>query len=206
MSSKYSKEYLSELQGYPLSIKIQLTKQRIREWVHRYGEDGVYVSFSGGKDSTVLLHIVREMYGDSIPAVYVDTGLEYPEIRQFVRETEPNAVWLKPKKNFRKIIEEYGYPFISKEVSECVYMAKKYLTEIADEISLDRQTDRQYHKSYYQFYRKLCGLGEYARHRKFKGNSENTQSRQRQEVNVSNSENVRDAHDRQPVRPGEEYP
>lgn len=161
MSTKYSKEYLAELQGYPLSIKVSLTKQRIREWVHRYGEDGVYISFSGGKDSTVLLHIVREMYPD-IPAVFVDTGLEFPEIRSFVRNFD-NVVWLKPKKNFRKVIEEYGYPFISKEVSECVYAAKKYLTEVLQEIGSDRQTDRQRHKCAEQCLRKFYGIGEYSK-------------------------------------------
>ena len=123
MASQYTMEYLKELQGYPLEIKIQLTKQRIREWVHRWGVDGVYVSFSGGKDSTVLLHIVREMYLD-VPAVFVDTGLEYPEIRQFVM-TFDNVEWLKPKKNFRQVIEDYGYPFPSKEVAQTVYEAKQ---------------------------------------------------------------------------------
>lgn len=141
MSGQFTKEYLAELQGYPLSVKLSLTKQRIREWINKFGEDGVYVSFSGGKDSTVLLHIVREMY-PNIPAVFVDTGLEYPEIRQFVRGFD-NVTWLKPKKNFRKVIEDYGYPFISKEVSECVWAAKKYLTEVLQELGSDRQTDRQ---------------------------------------------------------------
>ena len=139
--SKHTIKELQELQALPLSLKIRLTKQRIREWVGHFGEDGVYVSFSGGKDSTVLLHIVREMYPD-VPAVFVDTGLEYPEIRQFVR-TFDNVTWLKPKKNFRQVIEDYGYPFISKEVSECVQGARKYLTEILAENSVDRQTDRQ---------------------------------------------------------------
>ena len=123
MASQYTMEYLKELQGYPLEIKIQLTKQRIHEWVHRWGEDGVYISFSGGKDSTVLLHIVREMYPD-VPAVFVDTGLEYPEIRNFVR-TFDNVVWLKPEKNYKQVIEEYGYPIISKEISERIYYAKQ---------------------------------------------------------------------------------
>ena len=89
MSEQFTKEYLAELQGYPLSMKLALTRQRIREWVNRFGEDGVYVSFSGGKDSTVLLHIVREMY-PNIPAVFVDTGLEYPEIRK--KEDVQNAI------------------------------------------------------------------------------------------------------------------
>ena len=92
-----------------------MTQERIRGWVNEFGEDGVYVSFSGGKDSTVLLHIVRNMY-PNVKAVFVDTGLEYPEIREFVKSFE-NVYWLRPKMNFRQVIEKYGYPFISKEVS-----------------------------------------------------------------------------------------
>lgn len=159
MSGQYTREYLAELQGYPLLMKLALTRQRIREWIHRYGTDGVYVSFSGGKDSTVLLHIVREMYPD-IPAVFVDTGLEYPEIRQFVR-TFDNVDWLKPKKNFRQVIQDYGYPFISKEVSESAAGARRYLTEILAENSVDKQTDRQHPYSY--SYRRITGTGEYSK-------------------------------------------
>lgn len=116
---------LMQMQALPLDVKVKMTKRRIRDWVNEYGEDGVYVSFSGGKDSTALLHIVREEY-PNIPAVFVDTGLEYPEIRQFVK-TFDNVEWLKPKMNFKKVIEKYGYPFIGKEVSEKVYYAQKYL-------------------------------------------------------------------------------
>lgn len=127
-------------QKLPLDIKVNMTKQRLREWVEHYGLDGVYVSFSGGKDSTVLLTIARSIFPD-IKAVFVDTGLEYPEIRQFVK-TWDNVDWIRPKMTFKQVIEKYGYPFISKEVSECVYGARKYLTQlIADgTIITDRQT------------------------------------------------------------------
>ena len=121
--SKHTLHDLQELQALPLQLKIRLTKQRIREWVSYFGQDGVYVSFSGGKDSTVLLHLVREEYPD-VPAVFVDTGLEYPEIREFVK-TFDNVEWLKPKKNFRQVIQDYGYPFISKEVAQTVYEVKR---------------------------------------------------------------------------------
>jgi 3'-phosphoadenosine 5'-phosphosulfate sulfotransferase (PAPS reductase)/FAD synthetase len=131
---------LYQMQGLPLELKIRMTKSRIRDWINAYGEDGVYVSFSGGKDSTVLLDLVRQDY-PNIPAVFVDTGLEYPEIRQFVK-TFDNVEWLKPKMNFKQVIQKYGYPFISKEVSECVYGARKYLTQVIAESSLDRPTDR----------------------------------------------------------------
>lgn len=85
----------------------------------------MYVSFSGGKDSTVLLDIVRKLY-PSIEAVFVDTGLEYPEIRKFVKTFE-NVTILRPEKRFNQVIEEYGYPIISKEISECVDQARKAL-------------------------------------------------------------------------------
>lgn len=95
-----------------------------------YGEDGVYVSFSGGKDSTVLLNLARKLYPD-ISAAYVDTGLEYPEIRGFVRRQE-NVEILRPKMNFRQVIEKYGYPFIGKEVAGCVYGARRYVRKLIE--------------------------------------------------------------------------
>ena len=70
---------LRTLQALPLELKVAKTKLRIREWVNEFGVEGVYVAFSGGKDSTVLLHIVRQLYPE-VEAVFVNTGLEYPEI------------------------------------------------------------------------------------------------------------------------------
>lgn len=125
MGNKHVISDLYQMQSLSLKAKIRMTKWRIREWVDMYGEDGVYVSFSGGKDSTVLLDIARQLY-QNIKAVFVDTGLEYPEIRLFVK-TVSNVDWIRPKLTFRQVIEKYGYPFISKEVSECVYGAKKFL-------------------------------------------------------------------------------
>lgn len=111
---------LEQMQSLPLEAKIRMTQNRIRSWLNEYD---AYVSFSGGKDSTVLLHIARQMYSD-IPAVFIDTGLEYPELRQFVK-TVPNVTWIKPEMNFRKVIETYGYPLISKEVSQKIYEARR---------------------------------------------------------------------------------
>ena len=139
--AKHTQAELIQWQRMDLNLKIAMTKARIRGWVNEYGTDGVYVAFSGGKDSTVLLDIVRSEYPE-VPAVFVDTGLEYPEIREFALSFD-NVEKVKPKMNFRQVIEKYGYPMISKEVSECVYEAKKYLTSIAEELSLDRQTDGQ---------------------------------------------------------------
>lgn len=101
-------------QNLPLEIKEQYTLKRIKDW-YEVNDGNVYISFSGGKDSTVLLHLVRKLY-PNVPAVFVDTGLEYPEIREFVR-TIDNVIWLKPKMKFPEVIEKYGYPVVSKETS-----------------------------------------------------------------------------------------
>lgn len=121
MSEENPRHYsweLDQMQSLPLEVKIRMTKMRIQQWYYAFNGD-VYVSFSGGKDSTVLLHIARSMYPD-IPAVFCDTGLEYPEIREFVK-TVQNVTWIKPKMNFRKVIETYGYPVASKETSKRIY-------------------------------------------------------------------------------------
>ncbi len=118
-----TKDELKILQALPLDLKIRRTQQRIREWVDHYGTNGVYVSFSGGKDSTVLLHIVRQMYPD-IEAVFVNTGLEYPEIQAFVKSFD-NVTILRPKMRFDEVIRKYGYPFIGKEAAERVDNARK---------------------------------------------------------------------------------
>lgn len=123
MENAHTMNDLRQYQAMPLPVKVAMTKTRIRAWVNEYGSDGVYVSFSGGKDSTVLLHIVRELYPD-IPGVFIDTGLEYPEIRDFVK-TFDNITWLKPKMNFRQVIEKYGYPFFGKEISKKAYEVKR---------------------------------------------------------------------------------
>lgn len=112
-------EELKILQALPLDIKIMKTRQRTREWIDHYGENGVYVAFSGGKDSTVLLDIVRSDY-PNVGAVFVNTGLEYPEIQRFVN-TFDNVTVLRPKLRFDEVIKKYGYPIIGKEVAAAVY-------------------------------------------------------------------------------------
>ncbi|MCK4274990.1 MAG: phosphoadenosine phosphosulfate reductase family protein, partial [Phycisphaerae bacterium] len=86
---------------------------------YEFWDGEVYVCFSGGKDSTVLLHLVRQMYPD-VPGAFTDTGLEYPEIRDFVKTVE-NVEWLRPAMNFRAVIEKYGYPVVSKRIAGYVH-------------------------------------------------------------------------------------
>lgn len=120
-----SKEELKMLQALPLEVKVLKTQQRIREWVTHYGVDGVYVSFSGGKDSTVLLHLVREIYPE-VEAVFVNTGLEYPEIQRFVK-TFDNVKILYPDISFKDVIKMHGYPILSKSIAHKIDSGRRGL-------------------------------------------------------------------------------
>lgn len=84
----------------------------------------VYLSFSGGKDSTVLHHMLDEaLPGNTIDRVYSDTGIEFNAVSSFVRELAAKDDRIKiiaPGKNIKQMLEEVGYPFKSKFHSEMV--------------------------------------------------------------------------------------
>ena len=150
---KYTYEDLKIMRSWPLQKKIQVSQTRIIEWLQHYN-DKVYISFSGGKDSTVLIDLVRRINPD-ITAVFVDTGLEYPEIKNFVRCFE-NVQWLRPQKYdnktkkytnfpFSEVILEYGYPILSKEVASSIESYRSAKTE--------KQKDRYMNRDEYKHYK-----------------------------------------------------
>ena len=105
----------------------------------------VYVSFSGGKDSTVLKHIVDSMY-DDVPALFVNTGLEYPEIQRFVKAVKSgeydcfnnDVEIVRPKMRFDEVLKKYGYPVVSKSVSRTIYYARLNVEKQKDSIYIQQ--------------------------------------------------------------------
>ena len=110
----------------PLEAKVSMSKSRIREWYNHFDGD-VYVSFSGGKDSTVLAHLVHDLY-PSVPLIFCNTGLEFPEIRAFAKKM--GAIPMRPKMRFDEVISKHGYPLISKEVSGHLAAARSMRKDI----------------------------------------------------------------------------
>ena len=126
---------LKEMQMWSLEQKIDHSIGTIEKFCEEV--DNPVISFSGGKDSTVLMHIVRNILKINIPAIFVNTGNEYPEIIKFATKKYDNVTVLRPKIHIKKIIEIYGFPLISKEYSKMIYELKnnskhssRYLTGI----------------------------------------------------------------------------
>ena len=153
INQKHTAYDLIQMQSLPLDIKIRMTKERIQQW-YEYWDGQVYVSFSGGKDSTVLKHIVDSMY-DDVPSLFMNTGLEYPEIQKFAM-SQKNVVTVRPEMRFDEVIKKYGYPVVSKEVSKKVKDGKMALEKGNDESYALKQFNGEYltkngKKSIYNF-------------------------------------------------------
>ena len=139
----HDNERLAELQALPLHRKIGITIARITEWYKAFNGN-IYVSLSGGKDSTVLWDITHKLFPD-VPAVFSNTGLEYPEIQQFAKSICTDVV--SPKMSFTEVIKTYGYPLISKEVSEAIYYARRNAPPDAKQNGNDWSLQAADHKS-----------------------------------------------------------
>ena len=94
--------------------------QKIQQIIRKYGEENFYVSYSGGKDSTVLSALIDMALSsqNKIPRVYANTGIEIQMIKDFVsdqQKNDPRIQIIKPKTPIKTMLERDGYPFKSKK-------------------------------------------------------------------------------------------
>ena len=98
--------------------------QKIQQIIGQYGEDKFAISFSGGKDSTVLSALVdMALPNNTIPRIYANTGIELNMIREFVEKKvaqDNRFIMLKPSAPIKQTLDQYGYPFKSKMHSKTV--------------------------------------------------------------------------------------
>lgn len=152
---------LASLREMNLNSKIIQTRYLIRQAVSEFGLDKVYISYSGGKDSTVLSHIAKSMY-PNILHLFANTTNEYPEtlehIKWEVEENHTNIITVIPRDvhgevwTFKKVVERYGYPMFSKSVSNAIRTYQHALSETTRKHSLD-YIDRKFKK--YSKYKEL---------------------------------------------------
>ena len=134
-------EAAKALLALDLDDKAITTLEKLDEWYTAW--DGqCYVSFSGGKDSTVLAYLAARYLSSfrnpkwPLNLVFVNTGLEYPEIQHFVNDyaawlrrefprIEINLARRRPKMNIRQVVTKYGYSIVSKEVADCVWQTRE---------------------------------------------------------------------------------
>ncbi len=116
---------LKERQGWSLNQKIDHSIGVIEQFYERLNGQ-VFVSFSGGKDSTVLLWLARKIY-PNIKAVFCNTGNEYPDIVRFVRsmkERGENVEILYPQLKPKEVFAQYGFPLVSKDKAKQLWYCK----------------------------------------------------------------------------------
>ena len=134
---------LQERQSWSLEQKIDHSLGTIEAFVSRMGGvDKVYVSFSGGKDSTVLFHLARILYPD-ILGVFCNTCNEYPDIIRFVKKMQAdgaNIQIIRPKLTPRQVWEKYGFPLVGKEISRYVHDIRCNPNSKASQIRLNRDS------------------------------------------------------------------
>ena len=102
-------------------------------------EHNAHISFSGGKDSTILHYLIdMALPGNKIPRVFANTGIEYKATVEFVKslkEKDDRFIIYNQDQNIKKTLEQFGYPFKSKEHSQKVLRAQNNLKK-GKEISL----------------------------------------------------------------------
>jgi 3'-phosphoadenosine 5'-phosphosulfate sulfotransferase (PAPS reductase)/FAD synthetase len=105
--------------------KLSHTKKIINEAISQ--SKSPTISWSGGKDSTVVLHLVLQVF-PNIPIIFVELDCLFPETKQYViklaKEWNLNLHIIKSKEHtFESVTKKYGYPIFSKNIASNVERA-----------------------------------------------------------------------------------
>jgi 3'-phosphoadenosine 5'-phosphosulfate sulfotransferase (PAPS reductase)/FAD synthetase len=116
---------INKLDKRPLEEKINYSIELIHQALHI--SKNPTISWSGGKDSTVVLHLVRQR-NPKIPIIFADLDCLFPETRDYVlrmsKEWKLNLHFVKSKEyNFKTLTEKYGFPLFSKNIASNVERA-----------------------------------------------------------------------------------
>lgn len=126
---------------WPLDMKIEYFCKKVSEFVI-YFKGECFATFSGGKDSKVGIDIIDKIWDGTYKHItpnwerlvsyqkprklFSNTGLEFPEIVQYVK-SHSDVDFVKPKMSYIRVIEQYGYAVISKNIAGMIRRTKSYI-------------------------------------------------------------------------------
>jgi 3'-phosphoadenosine 5'-phosphosulfate sulfotransferase (PAPS reductase)/FAD synthetase len=144
---------LREMQSWSLDQKMYHSLEVIDTFYQRLNGK-CYVSFSGGKDSTIVLWLARKIY-PNIKGCFCNTGNEYPDIVKFVR-TFDNIDWIRPKLKPKEVLAKYGFPLVSKQISGLANIGKNHKNTKRGGQVLGLTNDSKFRHKISEKYRYLC--------------------------------------------------
>ncbi len=142
INKEIRKSHYEELVKYmPFKDKVLWAKTKIKEFFQSCEEfnktnpripiSEITISFSGGKDSTVLFHLVNEVHKEIKSKFYLVPAyaaeITFPSTIKFIKETVDNfrkdnskikeLLMVPPKMPWNEILNQKGYPIFSKQIS-----------------------------------------------------------------------------------------
>lgn len=92
--------------------------------------DKISLSFSGGRDSTLMLEMCKELgIANDIKIVFFNTTMEYEATTRFINQLRASGLFIyetRPRKTMPEIYKEYGKPLHSKKSADMIYRLQKH--------------------------------------------------------------------------------